>query len=287
MDGTSGRQGPRDSRRPRSGGDLGAKGTKWDRGDVGKPGTSGRRGPPGSRGRGDPGRRARGLRTPHRPGAGIRALTVKRWSPTLPTEKQWSPGFTAPVNTWCRFMSAHSTAAATATSSCPPVSGRVLLRSGAAAATGAESWSRGRSVGALGSSRAGGRGPEGTGRRARERRASAHLSPPAEARGGAARSGADVRTRRAALRTHVPRLRSAGWPSPGGAGCTRSPVRLTCPFPAPAPPPPRSSAAHCAFLGPLAEISRDFLCGEVRRVGAGEVWKSTRFFTTVHLSASR
>lgn len=33
-------------------------------------------------------------------------LTVKRWSPTLPTEKQWSPGFTAPVRTWCRFMSA-------------------------------------------------------------------------------------------------------------------------------------------------------------------------------------
>lgn len=31
---------------------------------------------------------------------------MKCWSPTLPTEKQWSPGFTAPVSTWCKFMSA-------------------------------------------------------------------------------------------------------------------------------------------------------------------------------------
>lgn len=31
-------------------------------------------------------------------------LTVKGWSCRLPTEKQLSPGFTAPVSTWCRFM---------------------------------------------------------------------------------------------------------------------------------------------------------------------------------------
>lgn len=51
-----------------------------------------------------PGSAALGVRARRRrpgPGGG---LTVKGWSCRLPTEKQLSPGFTAPVSTWCRFM---------------------------------------------------------------------------------------------------------------------------------------------------------------------------------------
>ena len=52
------------------------------------------------------------------------SLTVKRWSPTLPTEKQWSPGFTAPVSTWCRFMSAPQSSNWRRVRLMPGVSGR-------------------------------------------------------------------------------------------------------------------------------------------------------------------